>query len=115
MCGDDIDTTIDEDRTSETPDEQPEAKSLDEEIGEGTVPSFCNSCNSCSGLGCLGLRFTHCPKVTTVEHSQTYISTNIPLFLSALQKAGKHMEDSVVAAYVALLMGCIVQGSQVSQ
>ncbi|ESO06518.1 hypothetical protein HELRODRAFT_188378 [Helobdella robusta] len=27
----------------------------------------------------------------------------------ALNKAGKHMEDSVVAAYVALLIGCIVQ------
>ena len=112
MCGDDIDTTIDEDRTSETPDEQPEAKSLDEEIGEGTVPSFSNSC---SGLRFLGLRFTHCPKVSSVEHLLTCISTNIPLFFSALQKAGKHMEDSVVAAYVALLMGCIVQSSQVSQ
>ena len=33
---------------------------------------------------------------------------------TALQKAGKHMEDSVVAAYVALLLGCIVQENEVS-
>ena len=32
----------------------------------------------------------------------------------ALQKAGKHMEDSVVAAYVALLLGCILQENEVS-
>ena len=31
-----------------------------------------------------------------------------------MQKAGKHMEDSVVAAYVALLLGCIVQENEVS-
>lgn len=33
----------------------------------------------------------------------------------ALQKAGKHMEDSVVAAYVALLLGCIVQENEANQ
>lgn len=33
---------------------------------------------------------------------------------AALQKAGKHMEDSVVAAYVALLLGCILQENEVS-
>ena len=32
---------------------------------------------------------------------------------SALEKAGKHMEDSVVASYVALLIGCIVQDNEV--
>uniref|UniRef100_A0A8C6NTL5 Wings apart-like protein homolog n=1 Tax=Nothobranchius furzeri TaxID=105023 RepID=A0A8C6NTL5_NOTFU len=30
----------------------------------------------------------------------------------ALQHAGKHMEDSIVASYTALLLGCICQGSQ---
>ncbi|PFX20837.1 Wings apart-like protein-like [Stylophora pistillata] len=33
----------------------------------------------------------------------------------ALQKAGKHMEDSVVAAYVALLLGCILQENEANQ
>ena len=32
---------------------------------------------------------------------------------TALQKAGKHMEDSVVAAYLALLLGCILQDNEV--
>uniref|UniRef100_A0A674BBS4 Wings apart-like protein homolog n=1 Tax=Salmo trutta TaxID=8032 RepID=A0A674BBS4_SALTR len=32
----------------------------------------------------------------------------------ALQHAGKHMEDSIVASYTALLLGCLCQGSQVS-
>jgi hypothetical protein len=32
-------------------------------------------------------------------------------FTKALHKAGKHMEDSIVAAYVALLIGCIVQNN----
>jgi hypothetical protein len=35
-------------------------------------------------------------------------------FIAALHKAGKHMEDSIVAAYVALLIGCVVQESRVS-
>ena len=35
-------------------------------------------------------------------------------FCTALIKAGKHMEDSVVAAYVALLLGCILQENEVS-
>lgn len=34
-------------------------------------------------------------------------------FYSALQHAGKHMEDSIVASYTALLLGCLCQGSQV--
>lgn len=29
----------------------------------------------------------------------------------ALQHAGKHMEDSIVASYTALLLGCLCQGS----
>ena len=35
------------------------------------------------------------------------------LFSSALQHAGKHMEDSIVASYTALLLGCLCQGSPV--
>ncbi|KAK1881627.1 Wings apart-like protein like [Dissostichus eleginoides] len=34
-----------------------------------------------------------------------------PLDKSALQHAGKHMEDSIVASYTALLLGCLCQGS----
>ena len=37
----------------------------------------------------------------------------VVFFFTALQKAGKHMEDSVVAAYVALLLGCILQENEV--
>lgn len=33
--------------------------------------------------------------------------------VAALQHAGKHMEDSIVASYTALLLGCLCQGSQV--
>ena len=33
---------------------------------------------------------------------------------SELHKYGRHMEDSIVAAYVALLLGCVVQGNSVS-
>lgn len=38
------------------------------------------------------------------------------LFLAfiALHEAGKHMENSFVAAYVALLIGCLIQDNQVS-
>ncbi|XP_041921551.1 wings apart-like protein homolog isoform X1 [Alosa sapidissima] len=32
-------------------------------------------------------------------------------FNKALQHAGKHMEDSIVASYTALLLGCLCQGS----
>lgn len=35
------------------------------------------------------------------------------LLFAALQKAGKHMEDSVVAAYLSLLLGCILQENMV--
>lgn len=34
--------------------------------------------------------------------------------ISALQHAGKHMEDSIVASYTALLLGCLCQESPVS-
>lgn len=43
-----------------------------------------------------------------------YISS-LSFFLSALQHAGKHMEDSIVASYSALLLGCLCQGSPVSK
>ncbi|XP_053392626.1 wings apart-like protein homolog isoform X2 [Mercenaria mercenaria] len=33
-------------------------------------------------------------------------------FTKALHKAGKHMENSIVAAYVALLVGCLIQGNK---
>lgn len=35
-------------------------------------------------------------------------------FPVALQHAGKHMEDSIVASYTAQLLGCLCQGSPVS-
>lgn len=34
------------------------------------------------------------------------------IFLKALKDAGKHMEHSVSAAYVALLIGCILQQNE---
>ena len=33
--------------------------------------------------------------------------------ITALHKAGKHMENSIVAAYIALLVGCLIQENQV--
>ena len=36
------------------------------------------------------------------------------LILPALQHAGKHMEDCIVASYTALLLGCLCQESPVS-
>ena len=55
--------------------------------------------------------------ITESNHLVT-MSRTVYLFIyvvcTALQKAGKHMEDSVVAAYVALLLGCIVQENEVS-
>ena len=54
--------------------------------------------------------------ITESNHLVT-MSRTVYLFIyvvcTALQKAGKHMEDSVVAAYVALLLGCIVQENEV--
>lgn len=34
-------------------------------------------------------------------------------FAKALQKAGKHMENSIVASYIALLLGCVIQDNTV--
>lgn len=33
--------------------------------------------------------------------------------MKALQKAGKHMEHSIICAYIALLLGCVVQNNKV--
>ena len=35
-------------------------------------------------------------------------------FVAVLHTAGKHMEDSIVAAYVALLIGTVVQHNMVN-
>lgn len=32
---------------------------------------------------------------------------------SALQKASNHMEDSLIVAYISLLLGCIIKDDQV--
>lgn len=48
----------------------------------------------------------------------TEVQEEVPLEVQlgkALQKAGEHMEDSVVAAYVALLLGCILQENEANQ
>ena len=37
-----------------------------------------------------------------------------PFLFAALHKAGRHMEDSIVAAYLALLIGCVLQDTSVS-
>ena len=42
-----------------------------------------------------------------------FLLTVFCLFL-ALQHAGKHMEDCIVASYTALLLGCLCQESPVS-
>ena len=39
---------------------------------------------------------------------------NHSFFLSVLHKAGRHMEDSMVAAYVGLLIGYIIMKQKVS-
>ena len=49
----------------------------------------------------------------TLEFHHFYLFW-VLLFISALHKAGKHMENSIVAAYVALLVGCLIQENQVS-
>ena len=36
------------------------------------------------------------------------------VFVAVLHTAGKHMEDSIVAAYVALLIGTVVQHNMVN-
>ncbi len=36
------------------------------------------------------------------------------LVVSVLHKAGRHMEDSITAAYISLLVGIIIQNSSVS-
>ena len=41
------------------------------------------------------------------------VLTSTISFFTALHKAGKHMENSIVAAYVALLVGCLIQENQV--
>ena len=43
-----------------------------------------------------------------------YTDTCIIIIIAALHTAGKHMENSIVAAYVALLVGCLIQENKVS-
>ncbi|KAK1794371.1 hypothetical protein P4O66_011251 [Electrophorus voltai] len=45
-------------------------------------------------------------KTTKKEEEEEELDLN-----KALQHAGKHMEDSIVASYTALLLGCLCQGS----
>lgn len=42
-----------------------------------------------------------------------YIQFVIHYFV-ALHRAGKHMENSIIASYVALLLGCLIQDNSVS-
>ncbi|XP_070545501.1 wings apart-like protein homolog [Ptychodera flava] len=44
-----------------------------------------------------------------LQESEEQIKKSIT---KALHKAGKHMEDSIVASYVALLVGCLIQDSR---
>uniref|UniRef100_A0A3B4AH79 Wings apart-like protein homolog n=1 Tax=Periophthalmus magnuspinnatus TaxID=409849 RepID=A0A3B4AH79_9GOBI len=54
-------------------------------------------------------------KQTTSKESDKKEEEDEELDLNkALQHAGKHMEDSIVASYTALLLGCLCQGSQVN-
>ncbi|KAG8551872.1 hypothetical protein GDO81_004317 [Engystomops pustulosus] len=51
-------------------------------------------------------------EVITVE--MRYIDAVHALVLGALQHAGKHMEDCIVASYTALLLGCLCQESPIN-
>lgn len=42
------------------------------------------------------------------------IFTFFYFFVSVLHKAGRHMEDSIIAAYISLLVGIIIQNNSVS-
>lgn len=53
-------------------------------------------------------------KAEDVQEEEEEVPLEVQLG-KALQKAGKHMEDSVVAAYVALLLGCILQENEANQ
>ncbi len=50
-------------------------------------------------------------------HTYAYVEVTIlqvkNLYFSALQKAGKHMENSIAASYAALLIGCVIQFDEV--
>ena len=55
--------------------------------------------------------------VVTAVTDQRDIETlfvNVFINISALHKAGRHMEDCILAAYIALLIGCTIQGNSVS-
>lgn len=51
-------------------------------------------------------------KVTDIHEEEVPLEVQLG---KALQKAGKHMEDSVVAAYLSLLLGCILQENEANQ
>lgn len=43
-----------------------------------------------------------------------FIIVLLIFFYTALHRAGKHMENSIIASYVALLLGCLIQDNTVS-
>ncbi len=54
-------------------------------------------------------------KITSVyTHSKNRVLMFICLRVIVLHKAGRHMEDSMVAAYIALLLGYVVMKNSVS-
>ena len=49
-----------------------------------------------------------------ILNNTTYNKYFLFTLFVALHKAGRHMEDSIVAAYVSLLIGCLIENNIVS-
>ena len=49
-----------------------------------------------------------------VMRSNVHNLMNPLIFLAALQKAGQHMEDSLIASYAALLLGLLAEDNKVN-
>ena len=66
-------------------------------------------------INCLSF-FILCPdhREKLVLENNCYVLTLFLFHLIALQKAGKHMEDSLVASYAALLLGLLAENNKVS-
>lgn len=49
-----------------------------------------------------------------INYNYLFIIVVSTYFFTALHRAGKHMENSIIASYVALLLGCLIQDNTVS-
>ena len=55
-----------------------------------------------------------CFKFCVCVQTKCDINPVTMMCVSALHKAGKHMENSIVASYVGLILGCLIQDSKVT-